>query len=86
MTVTGASLSSDLKNLQVFYSIIGSQEQKKKCAVALRRSQSYLHRELRKRLELKRIPALTFSYDPIPERADRIASLLEQIEKEKEEG
>lgn len=86
LTVTDLTLSPDKKTAMVFYSIIGSERQRQTSAEALERASPYLRQVLKKRLSLKLIPHLVFTYDDTPARAARIEKLLIQLEKEEGVG
>ena len=82
LTVTDLVLSPDMKTATVFYSIIGSGLQRQTSAEALERASPFLRQVLKKRLSLKMIPQLVFTYDDTPARAARVEKLLIQLEKE----
>lgn len=84
VTVTGLKLSKDRKNAIVFYSVLGSEEQKASTAKALARVAPYLRHQLRDVVQLRSIPQLEFRFDPTPERAQRIEEILSGLEKERE--
>lgn len=82
LTVTDLILSPDMKTATVFYSILGSDRERQSTAKALERSAPYIRQVLRKRLSIKMIPNIVFTYDDTPEKASRIDKLLLKIEKE----
>lgn len=82
LTVTGVDLSPDMKNARVFYSVLGTAEDKERTAEALERAAPYLRQRLRERVRLKFTPKLSFRYDETPERAHRIEDLLARIKSE----
>lgn len=86
LTVTGVSLSPDLSKLDIFYSVLGSDEDRKKTELALKRAKFQIRQELMKLENLRRVPQLEFFYDNTPERADRIQRLLMQIDSERHDG
>lgn len=86
LTVTDVELSKDTKTVTVFYSIMGSEEQRRSSEKALESAQPYVHHELKTRLRLKVIPSVRFVFDTTPERAGRVLELLNKIEKEREES
>ncbi|MBI4051831.1 MAG: 30S ribosome-binding factor RbfA [Elusimicrobia bacterium] len=84
VTLTGLRLTRDLKNATVFYSVLGTQEDRECSAKALSRSQNYIRSLLWDRIRLKFIPSITFEYDRTPEKAERVERILDQIHKENE--
>lgn len=84
VTVTGIKLTKDRKSAVVFYSVLGSAEQKESTAKALARVAPFIRHQLREKVQLRQIPQVEFRFDPTPERAQRIEEILSGIEKEKE--
>ncbi|OGR81913.1 MAG: ribosome-binding factor A [Elusimicrobia bacterium RIFCSPHIGHO2_02_FULL_57_9] len=82
MTITAVKLSADMKTAFVYYSILGSEQQRASTASALERAAPYLRQVLRKRLTLKNLPQFVFAYDATPEKASRVDKLLLQIAQE----
>ena len=82
VTVTGVKLTDDLLDARVFYSVIGSPEDVKKTKQIMENSAQEIRRQLALRLNLRRTPTLTFSFDDTPEKAAHIFELLEKIKAE----
>jgi ribosome-binding factor A len=70
----------------VFYSVFGSDEDKKNAAHTLSALRADLGSILRKRIHIKRIPSFTFEIDDTPERAARVEQIFAKIEKANEEN
>lgn len=84
ITLTDVKMSKNLKVAQVFYSILGTQDDKAGTARALDRAKGFMRRILAEKITIKRMPDLSFTYDPTPEHADKIERLLNKIEQERE--
>ena len=82
IVVTEVSTSPDLRRAKLFVSHIGSEEEKKTTLHALASASRFLRRELGKRLDLPRIPELSFHWDNSIERGDRLLRLIDQVSKE----
>ena len=82
VTVTGAEISPDLSVAKIFYSVLGTPEEKEATALALERAKSYLRREVGQLENLRKVPQLIFLYDPSVEHADRVSRLLNSIQNE----
>lgn len=82
-TVTDVELSKDGKNLKIFFSVFGTEEDKKKSFQILLESKKLIRESFRKRLRLKVIPNLDFEFDTTPARASRIEDLFNKIHSEK---
>ncbi|MBS1252004.1 MAG: Ribosome-binding factor A [Anaerolineales bacterium] len=85
VTVTDVEISPDLSYAKVFFSLIGDNEEKEDAQEALDHASGYLRHEIADRLELRRIPELSFRLDRSIERGQRILDLLYQIEQENED-
>jgi ribosome-binding factor A len=84
LTITDIELAPDRKNATVFYSVLGTPKELKRTARALERCAPFIHHLLIKRLALKLVPKLTFSFDDTPRRATHVDKILGQIEKERQ--
>lgn len=83
LTVTDVDLSTDRKTLKVYYSILGTDAERERAAAALERAAPYLRELIKKKVSVKTIPNLVFSYDDTPKKASRIDELLNKLEREK---
>jgi len=84
LTITEVRMSKNLKIAQVYYSILGTDEDRKSTARALERATGFLRHALADKIFIKRMPGLAFSYDPTPEHADRIERIIDKLEQERE--
>lgn len=84
LTLTGVKVSPDLAYAQVFVSVLGDEEAAAGSFDALRRAAPYIRALLRDRLDLRRVPELTFHMDDTPARAQRIEALIRALRKERE--
>lgn len=85
VTITGVELSPDLRYGKVFYSVMGTEEEKKETAEGLKAASGFLKREVAKALSLRYVPELRFLYDDSAERGARIEELLREA-REMDEG
>jgi ribosome-binding factor A len=86
VTVTSVRVSVDLAYAQVHASIYGDEETVAASLAALRRAAPFIRALLRQRLDLRRVPELTFHLDDTAARAQRIESLLRQLQPPAEEA
>ncbi|MBI1979736.1 MAG: 30S ribosome-binding factor RbfA [Elusimicrobia bacterium] len=87
VTITEVTIGRDLSDAKVFYSVFGSEEEKKVAAEILASTVHSMRKILGRKLEsLRKVPALTFVYDKSPERAQRVSALLEQLSKERDDA
>jgi ribosome-binding factor A len=85
LTLTDLELSSDLKTVVVYYSVLGSDAQRESAGRALVRAAPYLRELLKKKVTVKTIPNLKFEYDDTPKKASRIDELIHKLEKERDQ-
>jgi ribosome-binding factor A len=79
VTITKVQVSKDLRHAKVYFSIVGSDEEKEKTIEGLQSSSGYMRREIGKRLKLRYFPELTFKYDDSLEYASRIEKIIKEI-------
>lgn len=79
VTITGVVVSDDLKEAKVYYSLIGTEEDKKAASAGLKSSTGFIRSSLRKLLALKHIPNLHFRFDSSLEYGERIERLLKEV-------
>ena len=79
VTITGVKLTDDLHLATVYFSVIGSDEEKKATEQGLNSALGYIRKELGKNLRMRYIPDIVFRYDVSVEYGSRIESLLKEI-------
>ena len=75
-TLTRVRVSPDLSLARVYYTTLGSEAERRETAKALRRARPFLRRQLGRRLRLRRLPELVFTYDEALERQERVERIL----------
>jgi ribosome-binding factor A len=80
-TVTRVEVSADLSLASVHISTLATAAERDALIDGLRRAAGFIHRELLKRIHLKTVPTLEFSYDPGLVKAQRIADILAGLKK-----
>ncbi len=84
VTVTEVSTSPDLKYAKIFVSRIGSEGEKQETLSVLAGASGFLRNELAKRLNLRRIPELSFQWDDSIERGTHLLQLIDKISPDRE--
>ncbi|MBI3755088.1 MAG: 30S ribosome-binding factor RbfA [Deltaproteobacteria bacterium] len=79
VTITKVAVSKDLRQAKVYFSIMGSNEEKKKTTEGLQSASGYLKREIGKRLKLRYFPDIVFKFDDSLEYASRIEEIIKEI-------
>jgi ribosome-binding factor A len=83
ITVTGAKMAPDLKEVTVYVSIHGDEKTRAETLEGLGAAAGYLQREVARRIRLRYTPHLRFAYDPSVAEGDKIERLLREV-KDKE--
>lgn len=79
VTLTGVSLSPDLKQARIYVSRLGSEGERNAAVDALNQAAAYLRHEIAVRARLKYTPAIRFVSDATIERGSRVEAILQQI-------
>ena len=85
VTVTEARLTPDLREAKVFYTVLGSAEEREESAVALRSATGVIRSEVGRLIGLRHTPSLEFIADVLPEDAQRIDDLVATARQRDEE-
>jgi len=78
VTVTGAKMAPDLKDVTAYVSIMGDEAQKKSTLEGLKAATAFLQGQVARNLKLRWVPHLTIRFDESVERGDRIDRLLRE--------
>lgn len=80
LTITGVETSPDLRHAVVFYSVLGTDEEKAGTAAALESARSRIQGVLGDETRLRYTPVLTFKIDPSIDEGLRIADILADLD------
>ena len=80
LTITGVETSPDLRSAVVYYSVMGTDEEKSGTDDALRSSASRIQREIGSQSTLRYTPKLEFRVDPSIEEGIRISKLVKGLD------
>ena len=83
ITITGVKVSPDLRVAQVFYAMIGNDQQRKATQEGLEAAKGFVRREVTSRVKLRVSPEVFFTFDESIGEGDKIERLLKQV-KDKE--
>jgi ribosome-binding factor A len=84
VTITRVTVSADLQQARVFYTLIGDDRARQETARGLEAARPFLRRHLGAHLRLRRVPELAFEYDRGVEHQDRVEQLLREIADERQ--
>ena len=79
VTVTGVDTTPDLRQANVFVSVLGSDRKRARSLQGLTAAHGVLQARLAKELRMKRTPQLTFHYDPSVEEGVRMSRLIDEL-------
>jgi ribosome-binding factor A len=79
ISVTHIDVTPDLAHARVHVSVMADDLEQRAVMDALGRSSSFLHRELVRRLHIRRVPRLHFELDDSIAEGARMASLLREV-------
>lgn len=84
LTVTGVRVTDDLRLATVYFVEMGQDSCRPETQQALQKANGFLRRELGKRLTLRYVPEIVFSFDPSFAYGSRIERIFAQIHAEEE--
>jgi ribosome-binding factor A len=85
VTVTEVRLTADHREAKVFYTVLGSAEEREETAIALRSATGIIRSEVGRLIGLRHTPSIEFVSDALPEDAQRIDELVAVARKKDEE-
>jgi ribosome-binding factor A len=85
VSVTRVETNRDLKRARVYVSIYGAELSQTEVLEGLASAASYIRRQLFRNLSLKTVPQLSFVLDDSIARGVRIASILQELERESQQ-
>jgi ribosome-binding factor A len=80
VTITGVKVTNDLHQATVYFTVIGSDEEKKATELGLQSARGFIRKEMGKNLHMRYVPDLIFRYDESVEYGSRIETLLKEID------
>ena len=78
VTVTDVRLTNDMREASVFYTVLGTEEEREGTAAALASAKGMIRSEVGRVTGVRFTPSIEFVPDAIPENAAHIESLLKQ--------
>jgi ribosome-binding factor A len=84
VTVSEVRLNRDRTVAQVFYTVLGDEEERRTSLEGLKRCRGYLRQIIGDQVRMRMVPELRFTYDESLDRSFRIEETLDQLEKERE--
>ena len=82
VTLTHVEVAPDLKQARVFFSLIGTEKERKSTSIALNWSRGFLQREIARLLTLRFTPKLEFIFDTAIQESIHLDEILQKIHEE----
>jgi ribosome-binding factor A len=79
VTITGVSVSPDLREGTVYVSVLGNERKRRATLAGLASAHGLVQARLARELRLKRTPHLSFEYDPSVEHGVRMTKLIDEL-------
>jgi len=86
ITVTGISVSKDLRYARVYYSLIADQQEILDAQKGLDSAKGFIKREIGLRMDLKYVPDIVFKHDPSLAEGDHMEKLFQKLKTEEFSG
>ena len=78
VTITDVRVTGDLQHASIFYTVYGSEEERRDSALALKAATGMLRSEVGRNITARLTPSLEFILDAVPENAEHITALLKE--------
>ena len=85
VSITRVDVSPDLRNANIYASVLGDEEAKAATMKALSAAATFLRRHLTERITIRRTPVLHFVLDQTIEEAARVLELMKRMPEPKQE-
>jgi ribosome-binding factor A len=82
-TITRVEVSKDIKFAKVYYSVLGTEEERESTKEGLKSAIGFIKKIIGQRLKLKFTPEITFIVDDSPRKSIEINHLLDDLKKGK---
>ena len=86
ISITDVNVSRDLSWAKVYYSQLGSEDERQQTLEGLNRARGFVRTELAKRLRVRHTPEIIFQFDPSLERGAKMDALFQSLHTAKEDG
>jgi ribosome-binding factor A len=84
VTITDAEVTPDLRHARIYFTVLGSGEEREETGKALNRAAGFIRAGFAKRSQMRYVPELKFVFDSTIDRGARLNALLESVRQENE--
>jgi len=82
VTITRVQVSSDLRHANIYFSIYGDEDHKKKCLEGLQSAKKFIRGEIARQLKIRFVPEIEFKIDKDIEYQYKILKIFSKIHQE----
>jgi ribosome-binding factor A len=86
ISITRVDVTPDLYNARVDVSVMAEPAEQKEALRALNAAAAFFHRELKQRLQIRRVPFLVFRLDTSIEEGAQVLAMLDEVRREDSEA
>lgn len=86
VTISEVRLNRDRTIAEVYYTVLGDDEERATSLAGLKRARGYLRHVIGENVRMRQLPELRFKYDESLDRSFRVEQALERLGREREEG
>lgn len=79
VTITGVKVTTDIRQATIYFTVIGSDEEKRDTEAGLNSARGFIRKELAQDLKMRFTPEVIFKYDTSVEYGQHIESILKEI-------
>jgi ribosome-binding factor A len=79
LTITGVKMTPDLRQATVYFTVHGSDEEKRNNEAGLNSAKGYIRKEIGQALKMRFVPEIIFKYDTSLDYGQHIESILKEI-------
>jgi ribosome-binding factor A len=79
VTVTRVKVSDDCRSARIYFSVVGSEEERNRSMAGLNSAKGFLRKELGRRVSLRYTPDLIFQFDPSIEYAIHMEEVFHHL-------
>ena len=80
ISITDVNVSRDLSWAKVYFSLLGTEEERETTLEGLNRAKGFVRTELSKRLRVRHTPEIIFQFDPSLEQGAKMDALLKTLQ------
>jgi ribosome-binding factor A len=82
ISITRVEVTDDLSNARIFVSIMATPQERTDALRALNSAASFFHRELKQRIQIRRVPFLVFRLDTSIEEGAAVLARIDEVVRE----